>query len=86
MWTRRPRLHPHRPCFSRGDTASTESGTHRQDNTPETFDNDEGLTFSVTATSDGTTIKTVKLSYKDAKMQNYETYNLTRDGSVMTSS
>lgn len=52
-----------------------------KDNTPETFDNDEGLTFSVTATSDGTTIKTVKLSYKDAKMQNYETYNLTRDGS-----
>ena len=52
-----------------------------KDNTPETFDNDEGLTFSVTATSDGTTIKTVKLSYKVAKMQNYETYNLTRDGS-----
>ena len=52
-----------------------------KDNTPETFDNDEGLTFSVTATSDGTTIKTVKLSYKDAKMQDYETYNLTRDGS-----
>ena len=52
-----------------------------KDNTPETFDNDEGLTFSVTATSDGTRIKTVKLSYKDAKMQNYETYNLTRDGS-----
>ena len=52
-----------------------------KDNTPETFDNDEGLTFSVTATSDGATIKTVKLFYKDAKMQDYETYNLTRDGS-----
>ena len=52
-----------------------------KDNTPETFDNDEGLTFSVTATSGGTTIKTVKLSYKDAKMQDYEIYNLTRDGS-----
>ena len=51
------------------------------DNTPATFDNDEGLTFSITATSVGTTIKTVKLSYKDEKMQDFETYNLTRNGS-----
>ena len=51
------------------------------DNTPATFDNQQNLTFGITAQSEGATIKTVTLSYKDNTMTEYETYNLVREGS-----
>ncbi|VYU37469.1 DUF5011 domain-containing protein [Clostridium paraputrificum] len=44
--------------------------------TSDTFTDDEGLIFKVNATSEETNIKTVKLSYKSNKMNEYETYNL----------
>ena len=44
--------------------------------TSDTFTDDEGLIFKVSATSEETNIKTVKLSYKSNKMNEYETYNL----------
>lgn len=48
------------------------------DQTPAQFENENGLAFRVNAVADGTSIKTVKLAFKDNTSEEYEIYNLTR--------
>lgn len=53
--------------------------------TEETFTTEEEVVFKVNAKSDETNIKTVKLSYKNNKMNDYETYNLLKeDGDIFS--
>ncbi|WP_288221976.1 immunoglobulin-like domain-containing protein [uncultured Clostridium sp.] len=49
------------------------------DMTEETFITEEEVVFKVNAKSDETNIKTVKLSYRNNKMSDYETYNLLKE-------
>lgn len=48
--------------------------------TAEQFKNDEGVTFSVQASSDKGSVKRVVLQVKDNTMEEYESYNLLKDG------
>lgn len=55
------------------------------DLTPDTFSDEESLTFGVEAKSEETTIKSVSLYYRDNTTENFERYNLFRaDGDKFT--
>lgn len=55
--------------------------------TAENFNSEEEVVFKLNAKSDETTIKTVKLNYKNNKMSDYETYNLLKeDGDIFSKS
>lgn len=56
-----------------------------EDITAGNFTIEDGLIFKVKASSNETNIKTVKLSYKNNKMNDYETYNLLKgDGDIFS--
>lgn len=53
--------------------------------TSENFSSEDGLLFKVSASSNETNIKTVKLHYKNNRMSDYETYNLLKeDGDIFS--